>query len=344
MILPDHVFPAGHRVEQRQPASVRSPPSCTGIVAGAFGIVFGLLGGFSIGFIFVPIAALCSLLGLLRGLNGRSASGIGVSLLGGVLTFFGALVSPSVWALVAGVGIAGLLMPAGPVANSQISSAPTPVMRTAPQIQTVAAPAPQHPTPLTISPAVAAAIEPEVVRDQALNQVLRISRLLRMGDVCDGLEQVTGRVLSRDVPTGNAMPVGVAIQTAGARRLYVNIDVDLNGSDRSVVRAVAAGLRELTQTGRRVTIKFKSCGGSGRPYLDSITRVPDAARDATINPAQFKQCPRAFLQLWNDDRAAAFARLPKQPCLMPHETGGYVCDEDGCARISAWETAQREKR
>jgi hypothetical protein len=46
-----------------------------GLIAGIFGCVLGLLGLFTIGIIFVPLAAICSLVGLLRGLSRDSRLG-----------------------------------------------------------------------------------------------------------------------------------------------------------------------------------------------------------------------------------------------------------------------------
>ena len=212
-----------------------------------------------------------------------------------------------------------------------------------PHVQTVAALAPQLPPVPNLAQATAAAGEPEIIRDPASGQVLRISRLLRMGDICDTPEEVSGRVLSRDAPSPSAAPVGIAIQPSQGRRLYVNIDADLAGYNRDTTKAVMDGLRSLTQTGRRITVRFKTCGGSGRPYLDSIAQAVPAPAEAAIATHRMKQCSPAFISMWNDDRDVAFARLPKSPCLMPGETGAYVCDQSGCSRISAWEAAQREK-
>lgn len=72
-----------------------------GIVAGMLGCVLGILGIFTLGIIFVPLAALCSLMGLIRGAMGGSAAGIGVSILGAILAIWGAIVSPSIWLLLA---------------------------------------------------------------------------------------------------------------------------------------------------------------------------------------------------------------------------------------------------
>jgi hypothetical protein len=90
-----------------------------GVVAGLLGCVFGVLGIFTLGLIFVPLAAICSVVGLLRGLTGVSLSGIGCSLLAGALTFWGFVVSPSLWLLV-GAGILAQHLPA-----SRSSAAPT---------------------------------------------------------------------------------------------------------------------------------------------------------------------------------------------------------------------------
>lgn len=102
MQLPPTAFPSGWDVQSRPPLQVARSTSNVGILAGSLGIGFGLLGIFSIGLIFVPLAALCSFFGFARALGAANAPGVGLSLLGGLLTIFGAMVSPTVWALVAG--------------------------------------------------------------------------------------------------------------------------------------------------------------------------------------------------------------------------------------------------
>jgi hypothetical protein len=77
-----------------------------GIVAGILGCLFAVLGIFTIGIIFVPIAALCSLIGLIRGISGPSLAGIATSLLGAVLTIFGFISSPTLWLFAAGLFVA----------------------------------------------------------------------------------------------------------------------------------------------------------------------------------------------------------------------------------------------
>lgn len=87
-------------IEYRAPA---------GVLAGVLGCVFGVLGIFFIGLIFVPLAALCAIIGLIRGIGSGSATAVGLSIIGGILCFFGFAVSPSLWVLL-GVGLlAGLI-------------------------------------------------------------------------------------------------------------------------------------------------------------------------------------------------------------------------------------------
>lgn len=76
-----------------------------GVVPGVIGCIFAVLGIFTLGVIFVPIAAACSAVGMLLALAGGSGSGFGVSAVAAALTFAGALLSPTVWALMAGFAI-----------------------------------------------------------------------------------------------------------------------------------------------------------------------------------------------------------------------------------------------
>lgn len=89
--------------------------SNAGLIAGLLGCAFGVLGIFTVGVIFVPLAALCGVVGLLRGLFGRSPSGIGTSVLAAVLVVLGFIASPSLWAL---LGLSVLV--------SQVASSPPP--------------------------------------------------------------------------------------------------------------------------------------------------------------------------------------------------------------------------
>jgi apolipoprotein N-acyltransferase len=93
-------FPLARSFQVKEAIVVRHRGS-PGVLVGVLACVFGVLGILTFGFIFVPLAAVCSLIGLLRGVAGMSPAGIGTSLLGGVLTIVGFAVSPSLWLLFA---------------------------------------------------------------------------------------------------------------------------------------------------------------------------------------------------------------------------------------------------
>jgi hypothetical protein len=71
------------------------------MVLAIFGCIFGILGIFTIGFVFVPLAAMCALFGLLSGIAKRQFSTGVLSILGGVLACVGWAMSPSLWLLTA---------------------------------------------------------------------------------------------------------------------------------------------------------------------------------------------------------------------------------------------------
>jgi uncharacterized membrane protein (GlpM family) len=73
-----------------------------GMLAGLLGCVFGLLGILTFVAIFVPLAALCAVVGLFCCVPNRSIAGIGTSLLAGVLSMIGFMVSPTLWLFAAG--------------------------------------------------------------------------------------------------------------------------------------------------------------------------------------------------------------------------------------------------
>jgi hypothetical protein len=84
-----------------------------GMVFSILSCVFGVLGIFTIGIIFVPLAALCALfgfcggLGLFRGLTDISISSVGVSPIGALLTVIAFGLSPTLLLIAAGGVIAG---------------------------------------------------------------------------------------------------------------------------------------------------------------------------------------------------------------------------------------------
>jgi len=65
-----------------------------GLLAGLLGCVFGVLGILTLAFVFVPLAALCSFVGLIRGMDRDGAAGVGTSLIGVCLCVFGFATSP----------------------------------------------------------------------------------------------------------------------------------------------------------------------------------------------------------------------------------------------------------
>ena len=72
-----------------------------GALAGGLGCIFAVLGIFTLGLLFVPIAAMCSLIAVARSCSRPNVVGIGISLLACALTVAGFMTSPSLWLLVA---------------------------------------------------------------------------------------------------------------------------------------------------------------------------------------------------------------------------------------------------
>jgi len=68
------------------------------IAVAIMGIVFGILGIFTIGIVFVPLAALCAVVALIGGgiVRGQSATGF-LAILAGILAGVGFAVSPTLW-------------------------------------------------------------------------------------------------------------------------------------------------------------------------------------------------------------------------------------------------------
>lgn len=77
-----------------------------GVIAGVLGSCFGFLGIFTLGLIFVPLAIVCSLFGLARGLAGQSTAGTGMSIVGLTLSAIGFFSSPSLMLLAGGLLVA----------------------------------------------------------------------------------------------------------------------------------------------------------------------------------------------------------------------------------------------
>jgi hypothetical protein len=80
-----------------------------GLVAGLLGSILAVVGIFTLAFVFVPLAAMCALIGLLRGVTGFSLAGIGTSLLAACLCAVGFAASPVLWAMAGGLLAANAL-------------------------------------------------------------------------------------------------------------------------------------------------------------------------------------------------------------------------------------------
>jgi hypothetical protein len=104
------------------------------VLAGLLRCLFGVLGILTSGLIFVPLAVLCALGGLARGIVGGNAAGIGTSLLAGILSAIGFAVSPSLWLLTAGlIGASQSDQSNKPEAQAPDESGPSPPRTRPPQ-------------------------------------------------------------------------------------------------------------------------------------------------------------------------------------------------------------------
>jgi hypothetical protein len=93
----------------------RSP----GVFAGVLGCLFAVLGIFTIGPIFIPVAVLCGLVGITMGIVGRSLGGVAMAMLSLVVSGLACLLSPTMWVA---LGLGGLALA---VANHPEQSATT---------------------------------------------------------------------------------------------------------------------------------------------------------------------------------------------------------------------------
>jgi len=76
----------------------------TGMVAGIISCVLAILGTFTIGIVFVPLAAITAAIGSIVALKNMSGGGIAVNLLACILVVVGLFTSP---ALLLAIGMAG---------------------------------------------------------------------------------------------------------------------------------------------------------------------------------------------------------------------------------------------
>jgi len=77
----------------------------TGVVPGIIACVFAILGIFTIGMVFVPLAAIVALIGTIIAAKNAHWGGIGVNMLAWILTLVGLFTSPTLLAIL-GFGLA----------------------------------------------------------------------------------------------------------------------------------------------------------------------------------------------------------------------------------------------
>ena len=68
-----------------------------GMIFGICGIISGFLGMLTLGTIFIPLGAVCTVISLWRAVASSSGSGIGVSLLSAVVVLVGFITAPALW-------------------------------------------------------------------------------------------------------------------------------------------------------------------------------------------------------------------------------------------------------
>ncbi|MEM6484358.1 MAG: hypothetical protein AAF662_05175 [Pseudomonadota bacterium] len=71
-----------------------------GNVAGIIACILAVMGIFTIGTLFVPIAAIAALIGTITSVKNKNSTGIGINVLAWVLTIVGFATSPVLWALI----------------------------------------------------------------------------------------------------------------------------------------------------------------------------------------------------------------------------------------------------
>lgn len=75
------------------------------IIIAAFGILFGTLSIFTVGVIFVPLAALCAIVALIGSIAQGRFTPAFLAILAFILAGLGVLFSPTLWPLVAAIAV-----------------------------------------------------------------------------------------------------------------------------------------------------------------------------------------------------------------------------------------------
>ncbi|MDR3159226.1 MAG: hypothetical protein LBU11_09530 [Zoogloeaceae bacterium] len=71
----------------------------TGMLAGIFACVFGVIGILFLGVIFVPLGFITAIIGTIGAARSKDMGSIGVNVLGWILVLIGFFTSPVLWAL-----------------------------------------------------------------------------------------------------------------------------------------------------------------------------------------------------------------------------------------------------
>jgi hypothetical protein len=98
---------ARRQTQKQQTIIIQRNSSMAGAFTGLFGIIFAVIGIFTIGVVFVPIAAIFSFFSLVNSLSGRSGIGFLMSAISTVLTIVGFFTSP---VLMAATGLVAVHM------------------------------------------------------------------------------------------------------------------------------------------------------------------------------------------------------------------------------------------
>lgn len=199
-----------------------------GVVAGLLGCVFGTIGIFALGLLFVPLAALCAAVGLFRALSGRSMAGFGVSLLAGVVTVLAFITSPSL--LLLSGGLAAAMALSGPAAPAGLRSADD---RQSGLLQPACTPSP--PTPVRTGSQASGAI-----RTGAYGPVAIARAEAEAGTVWCRNRRLSGELASYAASADCANPLVIfAYRRAGYR--HMDLVMSLTAKRRKLAQAVDEG-------------------------------------------------------------------------------------------------------
>lgn len=233
-----------------------------GLVAGILGCVFGVIGIFALGLVFVPLALLCALVGFFRGIAGRSAAGFSTSVLAGVLALVGFATSPSLWLLAGVASLAGT----GALVASQPSRPLLPVSQT------------QRITPAPVQDAAGVCVR------ESRGRVVIERRTVRVGQG-QGTRFYEGTVTARldQDASGGGKHIGAVAFT------LFKPGPDCDWAYNQVVEGIDSGRIETVALGSTTLVHLVgvSFGGSGDNYTHFVLApTPDGFMPAVASALQ----------------------------------------------------------